>query len=212
MKHWREIDPNELVVIYCRASTYAQDWRGTLDKQSRNLRRILRRAGFRVVAIYRERESGWRDDRDGLAAAVQHAKRVGAVLMVESTARLLRSAFYDPVHHPDQQPLRGEWELLADELRGVTAATIVHPDASQDQIRAYETKRGFLRPVRSGELKDRRQNLEAHFLKLVRVGASQRDLEMELGVPRSTVRGWLQLLKNRGGRIFAPSREKEAKG
>ena len=65
------------VAIYCRVSTADQ----SCDRQERDLRAFAKRAGFEIVAVFKETASGAKNDR---------AER-NKVMALAGPARLMRS-------------------------------------------------------------------------------------------------------------------------
>jgi DNA invertase Pin-like site-specific DNA recombinase len=80
------------IVAYYRVSTRRQGESGLgLDGQRAAVEEYARRNGATIVAAYTEIESGKRADRPELAAAVAHAKRAKATLIVAKLDRLSRN-------------------------------------------------------------------------------------------------------------------------
>jgi DNA invertase Pin-like site-specific DNA recombinase len=75
------------VAIYCRVSTSDQD----NDRQERDLKEYAKRAGYEVVAVFRETLSGIRKSKGkrpverGRAMALAQTREIGAVLVTELT-------------------------------------------------------------------------------------------------------------------------------
>jgi putative DNA-invertase from lambdoid prophage Rac len=69
------------VAIYCRVSTDDQ----SCDRQERDLRAFARRAGHKVVGVFKETASGAKNDRPERAKvmALAQAKEVDAILVTE---------------------------------------------------------------------------------------------------------------------------------
>lgn len=79
-------------VSYLRASTNKQGRSGLgLEAQREAVTRYLNGGNWKVVAEYVETESGKRSDRPKLAAALSHAKAIGATLAFAKLDRLTRN-------------------------------------------------------------------------------------------------------------------------
>ena len=82
--------PTEPAVLYAAKST--SDPRGSINTQLEDTRAMAEREGFTVVADYSEEsQSGYHGNRGPeLAAALDHASRIGAALLVQHSDRLAR--------------------------------------------------------------------------------------------------------------------------
>ena len=69
------------VAIYCRVSTDDQ----TCDRQERDLRAFAKRAGLKVVAVFKETASGAKNDRAerNKVMALARAHKIDAILVTE---------------------------------------------------------------------------------------------------------------------------------
>lgn len=84
-----------LIVAYIRVSTRRQGRSGLgLEAQQQALHEYQQENGGRVLAIYREVETGKSADRPELNRAIAHAKRSGATLVVAKLDRLSRNAAF----------------------------------------------------------------------------------------------------------------------
>lgn len=82
-------------VAYYRVSTERQGKSGLgLDAQKAAVAAHLNGGDWQLLAEYQEIESGKRNDRPQLAAAMQHAKATGAVLLIAKLDRLSRDAHF----------------------------------------------------------------------------------------------------------------------
>ena len=80
------------VVAYYRVSTQAQGRSGLgLEAQRQAVTALCGGRGWSIISDFTEIESGKRDDRVQLAAALHHAKVTGAVLVVAKLDRLSRN-------------------------------------------------------------------------------------------------------------------------
>lgn len=83
------------VVAYYRVSTDGQGRSGLgLDAQREAVARLVQSKGWDTVAEFTEVESGKRDDRPQLQAAMHRAKVTGATLVIAKLDRLSRSAAF----------------------------------------------------------------------------------------------------------------------
>lgn len=83
------------LIGYVRVSTRRQGQSGLgLDAQLSAIHEYAKRAGGEIVAIYREVESGTRDDRPQIAQAIAHAKRVRGRLVIAKLDRLAREVHF----------------------------------------------------------------------------------------------------------------------
>jgi DNA invertase Pin-like site-specific DNA recombinase len=83
------------VVAYYRVSTAAQGRSGLgLEAQQEAVQRLCEGRGWTIVASFTEVESGKRDDRPELQAALSRARASGAVLVVAKLDRLSRNAAF----------------------------------------------------------------------------------------------------------------------
>ena len=92
-----DADHSRSVVAYFRVSTQLQGLDGFgMAAQRDAVSAFASRNGFPIVATYEEVETGRRDDlknRPALVAAVAHARRSGALLVIARLDRLARSVF-----------------------------------------------------------------------------------------------------------------------
>ena len=135
---------------------------------------------------------------------LQHAAKIAkaheAVLIAESPNRFVRSDHYHSVTNPTAQANALELERLKMWTRGVPMYTVLHPDATFEQERSYETRRGPCgRPPKAspGSIKRRRESLLPQALELRSQGKSYREIEEVLKVSYSTVRDWIGQAKTR---------------
>lgn len=83
------------VTAYYRVSTEGQGRSGLgLEAQRQAVRSICESRGWSIVAEYTEVESGKRNDRPQLMAALDHARLTGAKLVVAKLDRLSRDAAF----------------------------------------------------------------------------------------------------------------------
>ena len=83
------------IIAYYRVSTKRQGASGLgLEGQEEALRSYQQEHGGRILATYKEVESGRHNDRPELARALAHAKRSGAMLVVAKLDRLSRNVAF----------------------------------------------------------------------------------------------------------------------
>jgi len=83
------------IIAYYRVSTKSQGRSGLgLEGQQAALETYAKANASRIIASYREVETGKRKDRPELLRAVAHAKRAGATLVVAKLDRLARNAAF----------------------------------------------------------------------------------------------------------------------
>jgi DNA invertase Pin-like site-specific DNA recombinase len=83
------------LVAYYRVSTPRQGQSGLgLEAQEASVTDYSRRGGHRILASYREVESGKRADRPELIKALAHAKRARAILIIAKLDRLARNVAF----------------------------------------------------------------------------------------------------------------------
>ena len=79
-------------VSYLRVSTDKQGRSGLgVEAQREAVARYLNGGSWKLVAEYAETESGKRSDRPKLAAALRHAKAIGATVVFAKLDRLTRN-------------------------------------------------------------------------------------------------------------------------
>lgn len=82
-------------ISYLRVSTEKQGQSGLgIEAQRKAVADFLNGGNWQLLEEYREVESGKRDDRPQLAAALAHAKATGATLLIAKLDRLSRNAAF----------------------------------------------------------------------------------------------------------------------
>lgn len=82
-------------IAYYRVSTERQGRSGLgREAQERAVAEFTAARQWEIVAEYREEESGAKNDRPELAAALAHAKRLGATLVIAKLDRLARNVHF----------------------------------------------------------------------------------------------------------------------
>ncbi len=138
------------IIIYGRVSTHIQERNGSLSDQMRTLIKLTQpytKSPYRipVVARYGEVESGKLYERPKLRRAVAMARREEAIIVVDTTDRLIRAEDYDPQDRATwkYRPTDAEYERFIETNSGVTFATVGRrPDAGPRKTRSHQTKRG----------------------------------------------------------------------
>lgn len=190
------------VVLYCRVSSLKQFDDGTLDDQKQSTKRILEADGAVILATFGSIETASYTDenmRGRLAAAIAMAKKENAIVVVESTSRLIRSSEYDHRRNQKAQPTVWGFTQLMKLADGVSIASICPPDEMPGAERSMQIKRGQAakgkkggRPAKPESKKETRLRRLDAALKLRDKGKSYRDIGTELGVPHSTVQDWVR--------------------
>ena len=142
ISHIRSLKPGQLVVTYCRASTCTQEHFKNLSDQEENLKHELEQRGFTVIRSFQEVGSGWREGREALMVAAKHALENDAIVVAESVTRFIRNRDYNSKTNWKVTPNKAEYRRLQLDTQGVKLATLEAPDATPQEIRSYETKRG----------------------------------------------------------------------
>ena len=186
--------------IYCRVSTADQ----TCARQERDLRVFAKKAGYKIVGVYKETASGAKDDRAERKKilALAQARTVEVILVTELT-RWGRSML--DLFHTLQDLLAWEVSLVAQtgvqfDLRtaqGKLIASLMaalaefERDLLRERVRsgiAAARKRGVVFGRQLGQ----RVKADRHaprVLKLVEAGQSYREISHRLGISKNTVLG-----------------------
>lgn len=142
---WDQIKTKNLrVFLVCRESGRNQEWRGNLDEIEANLRREIRGAECRVAGAYKFVCSGWAAEmKEHWETARRRAEKAEADLVInESTARWIRSRWYDCQRFWGAQPVQEELVAMRDCLHPYVPTVLVSAASTAEQIRAYEIRRG----------------------------------------------------------------------
>lgn len=131
--------PGDKVILCCRVSERAQDHSGTLKRQERYARAEMARREIEVVGVKTHVGSGV--DPSWLTSAAAQAERLGAKLIATDATRFIRHPGYT---NRDQSPQARDSELgdLKFATLGVPLVTLLHPDATSSECRAFETRIG----------------------------------------------------------------------
>jgi hypothetical protein len=187
------------VVHWRRVSGGEQDRQGNLRRSEANLRRAVAPWGPTSPASWRwcgaaTIPCGW---------AVPWPWRGNTARWPcwrKTTDRFIRSSEYSKTNQAPQARTE-DLDHLRYMTDGFPVMTLLDPDASPAEVRAYHTCRGQRKTGRrggrprqheAGYKKRRRGSLRPRAQKLHRVGKSLRQISRELNVPHSTVQGWLK--------------------
>lgn len=187
----------DLIVLALRKSGRE---RGTnLSDAETSLRQLVASQGGTVVGVVRHVGSGFYPFWVGRAATI--AKPLGAKILAESTDRLIRHPGYHSNNYPDAQAREGELQELQRDADGVPLMTHLHPDATPEEVRSYQRKRGQRekkrhggRPKlkRTGQKKRSREIWIGRVRQLrIRYGKSLREIATQTGKPLTTIKRWL---------------------
>ena len=135
-----EIRPGNRVVLWCRVSGHVQEKNHNLDDSELWLRKRAGEKGAIVVGVDRHTGPGW--DAKSLCKVTTMARCLGAkIILAESTDRLIRN----PLYSKDRQNLQARDADLREMqtcTKGIIIATDLHPDATPEQVRSYQRRRG----------------------------------------------------------------------
>jgi hypothetical protein len=181
------------IILHTRVSARSQDCNGNLDDEVLRCLEELTKRNLVVTDITREIASGWmRDERVALSKSVLQAQKYNAVIVAESLCRFLRSESFHTKGAPNASPTALDFEWLAHFTHGIPLATILPPNTKWQVVRSYQTIRGIQHANGPGYMKQRREIIRPHVLKLARLGLSLRDIERKISVSYTTIRDWLR--------------------
>ncbi len=207
MSHAKNLKSGQLVVIYCRVSASDQERKKNLNEQVNNLIREVEQLGFIIIRTFREVGAGWQEYRDVLMFAAEYALANNAVLVAESVTRFIRSKDFNSQINWKVPPTVAEYRRLQRDTQGVKLATLVAPDATPEEIRSYETKRGKKgkgkpggRPKKQAGRGDpeRKEMMLPKVKWMLWTGGSLKNVAEILGVSHTTVMNWRNDLIKRG--------------
>ncbi len=90
-----KIEPNGLIVSYCRVSTQRQGRSGLgLESQRQIIEQYTKMTGGTLAGEFVEVESGKKSNRPELAKALDECKRIGARLLIAKLDRLARNVAF----------------------------------------------------------------------------------------------------------------------
>jgi hypothetical protein len=127
------------VIIVARVSTVQQQ--SNLADQVGNLSRWVAEQGALVVGDPFE-HAGSGSDPFWLRWPASSARQHQAVILAESVDRLIRHPGFNPKTCPDAQPRESDLEELRACTEGVILATLLPPEATPEEIRSFQRRRG----------------------------------------------------------------------
>ena len=188
------------VALYCRVSTADQ----TCARQERDLRAFAKKAGYKIVGVWKETASGAKDDRaerKKVLALVQ-ARKIDVILVTELT-RWGRSML-DLFHTLQDLQAWGvslvaqtglQFDLRSAQGKLIASLMAAFAEFERDLLRervrsgiAAARQRGVIFGRRPGQ----RSKADSHaprVLKLVEAGQSYREISYRLGISKNTVLG-----------------------
>ena len=188
------LNDGDLVFICCRISRRSQD---TLATQELACLHGAVQFGASVIDVATHVGSGF--DPSWLTPIAAQAERLGAKLLVTEVTRFIRHPGYGP-RDQSAQARESELDDLKFQTLGVPLVTLLHPDASSYECRAFQTrlgkdakgKRGGRPRKRTPGYKKRlREQKKPQAIEMRLGGASLNEISRALNVQRSTVQGWV---------------------
>jgi DNA invertase Pin-like site-specific DNA recombinase len=199
------ITPGMKVILVCRVSSGFQSSKGNNDDQEAVLRAALKARGATVEGVKRLVGRAWEVQAE-LYEAANEASQIDAVLLAESTNRLVRP----PRYHPKDRPylVAGANELcdLPWVCGDVKLVTLLPPDTHWKEERAFQIKRGQQQkdhrggrpgPRRPGYKKQQRETMLSKVFWFSKVGFSVRRIANLLKQHPTQIQRWLDKLKGR---------------
>jgi hypothetical protein len=195
----RVIKPGDFVVLWCRVSHRSQARNRNLTNQEVYLRKRMAKLRAIIVDVVRHVGPGWSGFH--LKKAVGLAKEHNAKLVTVCTSRFVRHLDWHSQNAPHLQPTVDDIKSLKAWTKGVTIATVLHPNASQSKERSVLTRIGQMtkgkyggreRKTRPGDKKRRRDEKLSTVLEHHKQGCSSRDIARKVGLPKSTVNDWVR--------------------
>lgn len=217
---FENIKAGDRILVICRTSRRTEFERSNALDQDEFLKQQIREAGAIHAYSYRFWGSvrGCKDyDADSWAEqAAYFARKHGAtILLAESPSRFLRNPLYDP--NDEQARLLGPTRYGLEALRSALGAdlrlmTYLDPNASADEERSQQTKRGMRqksklggRPSKANNHLTQRKPCKAIRVNLLPIARNLRDKGHsytqiatilnkgdESPISRSTIIGWLK--------------------
>lgn len=190
------IEDGTVCILCCRVS--GRERKANLKDQDRSLRRPIIAAGGVVHSVVCHAGSGW--DCEWLVEPARIAKRVGAILIAESTDRFVRNQDYAGDDSTDLRATDAELQELRRCTLGVPLMTWLPPNMSLSDVKSYQTKRGQFgkrdrggRPgSKPGHKKRRRERMKTTMQFYNWLGASLHETSRRTGVPVANVSRWFQ--------------------
>lgn len=192
------IRPGTLVVLWCRVSSGLQNVSGNNADQEADLRAAVEARGGIIVDLVAH--AGRIVDAEAvLYRAANLAAQHGAVLLAESTSRFIRHPRYHPKLRPHLMPTSVGLLELRWVCGDVPLVTLLDPDATWQQERAHQSKRGQRRKgkpggrpaqTRPGDKKAFRLRSLPKVRWMRYIGMSNRAIARGLGTDDRNVRRW----------------------
>ncbi len=143
------IRPGTPVVLWCRVSSGLQNANGNNADQEAELRAAVAERGGIIIAVMTY--AGRVDKAEAeLFRATNMAAENGAVLLAESTSRFIRHPRYHPKLRPHLMPTTLGLRDLRWVCGDVPLVTQLDPDATWQEERAHQSKRGQRRKGKPG--------------------------------------------------------------
>ncbi len=188
-------------VVCCRVSREDQKQNGNLLRSEANLRLNLER--YRVEVVGSISVVCWGNDPSWLIPAYELARETGAVLIAESTCRLIRPPDFNK-HNQRLQPRRVDFELLRKYTKEIPLVTWHDPDDSPEITKSHQTIRGHRMSGRRGgrPSKTKKENKERwEILRPIAIEIHQLNYfsyrEIALMLNEATMTIWRQINSNR---------------
>lgn len=193
LNHLDDLPEGIDVVFVSRVSTPKQAKNGDLNDQINTNVEAIQKTGRRVVGKVKHTGSG--SDPSWLKKAVRLARKMNATAIVaESTDRFIRN----PIDYRSP-PRKEDYERLKVATEGFLLDTVLHPDATQEEVWSYQRKRGQQgkqnkggRPPTFNSKKKRRETLLPKALELREQGTSLGRIAATLNVCKATVQKWVK--------------------
>lgn len=191
--------PHLQVILYSRESTHPQD--DNHETHLQPLRKACKKRGIPVAGSYTDTKTGKTLEREEFRKAIQHAKRCKrhTAMLATSTDRYIRPENFTPYQF-DLLPIEAELEKLEAASCGVPLLTLLDPDTRPGEVKSRhirsgqavkQNKGGQQRTKRPGWKKQRKRDQQPEARELHKQGLRICEIVRKLGVPRSTVVGWL---------------------
>ena len=190
------------MVIACRESGWEQNRTHKLKRQAAYLRNYVRERGGKVIALFTHVGSGW--DATWIGNAADEARENGAKILFECVNRAARHPAYHSESNFTAQARTSDLEDVRYWAKGVELVTVLQPDATPEEERSFQTKRGqSISGNKGGRPRKRQRTIRPHetirqAMELRAAGSSYGEIANALDVPRATVQSWVKRYLNRG--------------
>lgn len=138
------ICPGDHVLLFGRVSSGPQETNGNLADQIKFLSEFVQDQSAIIVGTVEIQHSGWANygSRGWLLDAVILAIQSHAKILAESTDRFVRHPHYHSSLRPNLQAPDYDLQDLAMWTSGVLLHTFLHPNATPQEVRSHQRKRG----------------------------------------------------------------------